>query len=158
MSLYQTITLFFFAVLLFFSIKFVFSYYITFCFYNFYLLSIFHLKNRGLYQSNDISLKFCLCIPPKKGYITNQEYTIFSAINADIYGRRSCFIILLFKEDCLNKNTDNMQCYLNFKPTCNVSLYIYVSFHIGHSMLYPKTANIKFYLFPLEFYPEFNVS
>ena len=55
------------------------------------------MKTRQLYQSNYIFLQLYLCIPFKKGYISNQEYTIFSEIDAEISESRSYFIVLLFQ-------------------------------------------------------------
>ena len=64
---------------------------------------------------NNISLQLSLCIHFKKGYISNQEYTILSAIDADIYFVRICLIRLLFQENHFH------QIY----TTCNVSsIYI----------------------------------
>ena len=85
------------------------------------------MKTRRLYNSNDILLRLCLHIPFKKGYIPNQEYTILSSIDADIYVIRIFFIVLLFQEDHFQK----------IQPTCNVS-----SVYGQHSMLYSRLCYI----------------
>ena len=43
------------------------------------------MKTRQLYQSNDFLLHFYLYVPINKGYRSNQEYSIFSAIHEDVY-------------------------------------------------------------------------
>ena len=70
------------------------------------------MKTRQLYQSNDIPLQSCLFIFSKKRYIPNQEYTISSEIDADIYVSRSCLIRLLFQEYHFNQ----------IHPTCKTQL------------------------------------
>ena len=57
----------------------------------------------------------------KYGYVSNQEDILFSAIDADVYFIRSCFIRLLFQEDHFHQ----------IQTTCNV-----ISIYIRHSMLY----------------------
>ena len=66
---------------------------------------------RRFYQSNDIPSKLYLYINFMKGFISNKEYTILSAIDTDVYVRKSCLIRLLFQEYHFHQ----------INTTCNVS-------------------------------------